>query len=351
MDGHQLRCFLAIAELGSVTRAAGRLEIAQPTLSQVLLRLEDELGVRLFERTARGVLLTDPGRVFQEHARVILRDMDRARAEVQRPDAAAPAAVSIALTSSVSSLIGTRLLIAAGASMPNVSVRLDEAFSGHVRDWLEEGRIELGVLYHADVLRHLSVRRLAVEECCLVGPPGRFAAGDRHGLAPEPVSLTAPLPGPLIMPTRGHGLRQLVEREARAQGAALDVAVELDSLNHIRALVAGGHGYTVLSHSAVQEDLVAGRLSAAPLGIPTIRRPIYLVRNPTRAITRASVRVEDLLVSLLRGMVEDGTWRAEWVAADAAETGAVETDALETGAPPAGPEQQPRPAPEAGRAG
>ena len=55
MDGHPLRCFLATAELGSVTRAAGRLEVAQPTLSQILLRLEDELGVRLFERTARGV--------------------------------------------------------------------------------------------------------------------------------------------------------------------------------------------------------------------------------------------------------------------------------------------------------
>ncbi len=58
MDGHQLRCFLATAELGSVTRAAGRLDIAQPTLSQILLRLEEELGIKLFERTARGVLLT-----------------------------------------------------------------------------------------------------------------------------------------------------------------------------------------------------------------------------------------------------------------------------------------------------
>ena len=90
MDGHQLRCFLAIAELGSLTRAAGRLDIAQPTLSQILLRLEDELGVKLFERTARGVNLTDQGRIFQEHARIILRDMDRARAEVQRHDSRRP---------------------------------------------------------------------------------------------------------------------------------------------------------------------------------------------------------------------------------------------------------------------
>ncbi len=315
MDGHQLRCFLATAELGSVTRAAGRLDIAQPTPSQILLRLEDELGIKLFERTARGVHLTDPGRVFQEHARIILRDMDRARAGVRLHDAA-PAAVSIGLPSSISGMVGARLVVAARERLPNVSVRLDEAFSGHIRAWLEEGRIELGVLHHADALHHLSVRRLAVEECCLVGPPGRFGPRGRHGMAPAPVSLAGPHPRPLILPTREHGLRQLVEREARAQGAELEVEIELDSLNHIRTLVSAGHGYSVLSHSAVQDDLAAGRLSAAPLGRPAIRRPIYLVRNPTRAVTRASVRVEDLLVSLLQGMIEDGTWLAEWVAED-----------------------------------
>ena len=323
MDGHQLRCFLATAELGSVTRAAARLDIAQPTLSQILLRLEDELGIKLFERTARGVHLTDPGRVFQEHARVILRDMDRARAEVRLQDAGtAPAAVSIGLPSSISSLAGARLVVAARERLPNVSVRLDEAFSGHIRTWLEEGRIELGVLHHADALHHLSVRRLAVEDCCLVGPLGRFGPPGLHGIAPDPVSLAETHPRPLIMPTREHGLRQLVEREARAQGTELKVDIELDSLNHIRTLVSAGHGYSVLSHSAVQEDLAAGRLSAAPLGRPAIRRPIYLVRNPTRAVTRASVRVEDLLVSLLQGMAANGTWLADWVAEDVAAAGA-----------------------------
>jgi LysR family nitrogen assimilation transcriptional regulator len=319
VDGHQLRCFLATAELGSVTRAAGRLDIAQPTLSQILLRLEDELGIKLFERTARGVLLTDPGRIFQEHARVILRDMDRARAEVRVHDAvAAAAAVTVGLPSSISTLVGARLVVAARERLPNVSVHLDEAFSGHIRAWLEEGRIELGILHHADALQHLSVRRLAVEDCCLVGPPGRFGPPGRHGIAPEPVSLAGSHPRPLIMPTRGHGLRRLVEGEARAQGADLEVEIELDSLNHIRTLVSAGHGYSVLSHSAVQEDLATGRLSAAPLGRPAIRRSVYLVRNPTRAVTRASVRVEDLLVSLLHGMAADGTWLAEWVAEDVA---------------------------------
>ena len=82
----------------------------------------------------------------------------------------------------------------------------------------------------------------------------------------------------------------------------------------LRTLVAAGHGYTVLSHSAVLEDLAAGRLAAARLKRPVIRRPIYLARNPTRAITRASVHAEDLLVSLLAGMISEAGWQAEWIA-------------------------------------
>lgn len=314
MDAHQLRCFLATAELGSITRAAERLAIAQPTLSQILLRLEDELGVRLFERLARGVRATDAGRIFREHARLILRDMDRAKLEVRQPDAGVPASVSIGLPSSVSTMVGARFIMAARECLPEVAIHLDEAFSGHIREWLEEGRIELGILHHAEALEHLSVRRLAVEDCCLVGPPGHFGPPGPRGIAAQSASLAGNAFSPLILPTRNHGLRQLVERETQAQGMSLSVGIELDSLNHIRTLVAGGHGFTVLSHSAVLDDLEAGRLSAAPLGRPVIRRPIYLVRSPIRAVTRASVRTEDLLVSLLHGMASSGTWQAEWVA-------------------------------------
>ncbi|MBW6401280.1 hypothetical protein KPL78_25710 [Roseomonas sp. HJA6] len=93
----------------------------------------------------------------------------------------------------------------------------------------------------------------------------------------------------------------------------LDAGIELDSLNHIRTLVAAGHGFAALSHSAVLDDLATGRLAAAPLGRPVIRRPIYLVRSPPRAVTRSSARVENLLVAMLQGMALNGTRQAEWI--------------------------------------
>jgi LysR family nitrogen assimilation transcriptional regulator len=316
VDEHQLRCFLAIAESGSVSRASAQIDIPQPTLSQILLRLEDELRIKLFARTSRGVSPTEAGRIFQEHARNILKEMQRAREEVHGRDAIAHATVAVGLPSSISTLLAARLVIAVRESLGGISVRLDEAASGHIRDWLEHGGIELGVLHHVDALRHLSVRRLAIEDLLLIGPPGRFGPPDRHGVAQGQIALPADEACPLMLPSRRHDLRQFVEREALAQGVELNVEVELEALAHIRTLVSMGSGYSVLSHSAVQEDLAAGRLSAVRIVRPVLRRSVYLVRNPTRVITSASVRVEDLMVSMLKAMVANGTWLAEWVGPD-----------------------------------
>jgi LysR family nitrogen assimilation transcriptional regulator len=292
MDQNQLRCFLAIAELGSVSRAAARLDIAQPSLSQILLRLEDELGTKLFERTSRGVSPTEAGRIFQEHARNLLAAMQRAREEVHRRDAFAHATVAVGLPSSISMLLGVRLVIAAREQLKNVSIHLDEAMSGHIREWLERGSIEIGILHHINALRHLSIRRLAVEELFLIGPPRRFGPS-QHGIAQGQIPVPITELRQLILPSRQHGLRQFVDDEAQAQGIELNPDI-------------------VLSHAAVRDDLMAGHLSAIRMTWPVFRRTIYLVRNPSHVVTSASVRVEDLMVSMMREMVANGTWLAEW---------------------------------------
>jgi LysR family transcriptional regulator, nitrogen assimilation regulatory protein len=316
MDEHQLRCFLAIAELGSVSRAAARIDIAQPTLSTILLRLEDEVGVRLFNRGSRGVAATEAGRIFQEHARNILKAMQRARDEIRQPDSFAATTVSVGLPSSLSMLVGARLVVAARERLGGVALYLGEALSGHIRDWLEKGEIELAILHEVDALRHLSVRRLGTEEIFLIGPPDRFGPPDRLGVAPGEI----PFPGadaqPLILPGRRHALRQFVDRTALARGSMLEVAIEIDSLPHIKTLIAAGHGYSILSHATVRDELAAGRLSAIRFAPPTLERAFYLVRNPGHVVTRASVGVEDLLVTMLRDMVADGTWLARWAGPD-----------------------------------
>src|SRR5215472_4217005 len=82
MEVHQLRYFCAVAEAGSFTRAAEREQVAQPSLSQQILKLEEELGVRLFDRLGRSVRLTDLGQIFLPRARAILNELKTAKEEV-----------------------------------------------------------------------------------------------------------------------------------------------------------------------------------------------------------------------------------------------------------------------------
>jgi LysR family nitrogen assimilation transcriptional regulator len=311
MDAWQLRNFMLIAECGSITAAADRLGITQPSLSQQVRRLEDELGVALFDRTARGVALTEVGRLFQEHALIILKDIQRAREEVRRHDTAPSGEVVLGMPASTSQLLGVPLLIAARERFPQIALRLRESLSGAIRGWLEGGRVDLAVLYDAEGAKHLSVKRIADETLFLIGPAGEFGEQDARGVAISPVAAARLSGMQLVLPSAAHGLRRLIDRQAGARDLDVKAQIEIDSLSQIRALVAAGQGYSVLSHAAVATELLEGRLSAARITGVDLRRSVSLVRNPTQAITRASVAIEDLALALLRDMIADGRWITE----------------------------------------
>lgn len=304
MDTRQLRVFLKIAEMGSITRAANALDLAQPSLSQQLLRLEDEVGSKLFRRTARGVTMTEAGLVFEDHARRILRCSEQALEEMQRFKGEALAKVTLAMPFSVSKLLGVQLAEATMQEAPSVSLRLVEAFSGQVRAMLDEGSIDLGLLYDVEPLDHLSVERLSSEELFLVGPPGRLGGVDSRSTVGDLSAL------PLILPGPQHGLRQFLDREAQRLGFRLRVVSEIDSLQHIAGLVSDGHGYTILPLSAVEGEIQAGAVSAASVGDGAFRRTLCLARRSGAAVSDASRRVAEVTVKTVARMTARRSSRA-----------------------------------------
>lgn len=316
MDEIQLRNFMMICRCASITEAADRLGIAQPSLSQQLLRLEDEFGTKLFRRTSRGVAATDAGRMLQEHAATILQAMNRAREEVQGAEHVPQGQVAIGLPGTASLILGVPLLIAARASLPLVNIHVREAMSGTIRRWLEEGRIELGVLYDAEGLRHLASKVIARETLLLVGPAGAFGDADEFGIAVEPVAQNVLHGQDFILPSVSHGLRKLIERQLHMENLSLSVTTEIDSLAHTKTLVAAGLGYTLLSHAAIRAELTSGELSAAHIAGIDLSRSVSFVRNPAQRLTRASIEVEDLAAELLRDMIADGQWLATPVYGD-----------------------------------
>lgn len=308
MDTRHLRAFLKIAETRSISRAAETLGIAQPSLSQQLLRLEDEVGVPLFRRSARGVTLTEAGRIFLEHARQLLRGSEQAIEEVRQFKAEPAGAVALAVPHTVSRLVGVDLVEGVIRTAPQISLRLTESFSTSIRSRLEEGEVDLGLLHDRDSFRHLAARPLVREELFLIGPAGRFVPGE-DGFA---VASPAEIDGlDLIAPGHRQGLRGFLQQEAARMGFSFNLALQIDAVGNVAALVERGHGMTVLPLPAVAEEVAAGRLSVARIGDGSIQRTLCLVRNPAQVVTHASLLVEDLLIRCMAAAIAEGRWNAE----------------------------------------
>jgi LysR family nitrogen assimilation transcriptional regulator len=307
VDTRHLRSFLKIAEKGSISRAAVSLGIAQASLSQQLLRLEDEVGFSLFRRTARGVTLTETGRIFQEQARNILRVTELAIEDARQVTAEARGPVILAVPYSISRLAGVALVEAFRRHAPRLSFHLVEAFTGQIRGWLDAGKVDLGVLHDLGALRHLSSRRLASEELFLIGPPNRY--GTLEVMSTVPITELASLP--MILPGLSNGLRQLIQQETERLGVTVRVHQEIDAMGHIGSLVARGHGFSILPLSAVADALAPGQVSIARIQDGSIKRTLCLARNISQVVTHASVRCEDLTIKVLSRLIEKGVWRAE----------------------------------------
>lgn len=314
MDIRQLRYFVSIAEYGSLSAAADCLHVAQPSLSQHVRRVEEELGIQLLVRSPRGVTLTDSGRLFYEHAKTIVNQMEAAIADVRSHSAQAIGPVSFGFTGSAANALAIPLVETIRLEHPRIVLRAMEAMSGDVQKWLSEGAIDLGILYDINEVRHLLVRPLLTERMYLIcaswdweGPVGP------DGFAQTEVSLADCASMDVILPSRSHGLREMIDRASSHLGFKFQSPVELDSLAQMKVLVERGSGRTILPHSAVSQEVQRGALVMVPIVDPDIVRTVYLVKNPERPPTRASIEVEKTCIAIVGELVRKGLWHGELV--------------------------------------
>ncbi len=308
MDVKQLRYFTAIAEQRSLSAAAYRVGIAQPSLSQHVIKLEEELGVALLVRSPRGVTLTESGELLVKRAREIVLAINRATEEVRLSGGEPRGAVTFGLPSSVSMVLSVPLAETVRLTLPAVQLRVAEAMSGFIQAWLEEESIDIGMLYDVSAIRHMHIRALMSEELYFFSAPDAWPLKTPPGQA---VALADIASLDLVLPSQTHGLRAMIDRFARSSGLAVEVAVEMDALTQIKILVARGSGYTILAPAAAQDLVDRGELVTALIVQPVMRRPVYLVRSPGRLVTRASLEVERVTLEVIGDLVERGIWKAE----------------------------------------
>jgi len=306
MDIRQLRYFIQVAERGSFSRAADHLRVAQPALSKHIQEMESELGVRLLDRSARGVSTTEAGERLLAHAHRILAEFAEIPDSV-RGEATPRGEVRLGLPGTVSELVATPLIEAARARYPQLRIRIVEAMSGYIREWLMRGEIDLAIVYSAGDPRGLAVRHVLSEEICLFAAPKALAGPPPHG---REIALGPAAALPLILPGPRHGLRELLDDRAGAAGVALDPAIEIDSYSQIKSLAQRGLGFGVLPRMAVEHERRARAFRLWRFD-PQITRDVYLAYSTDRSLRNASRAVAGLAWDILRGLVREGAWAAE----------------------------------------
>lgn len=305
MDIKQLKYFIAIAEEGSLSAASSRLHVAQPSLSQHVIKVEEELGVKLVERSPRGIVLTEPGQILLKHAREITASMDICRESVRQSAGLPQGPVTIGIPGSVSMVLAVPLAETVRVDLPLVKLRAIEAMSGFIRNWLEDQTIDLGFLYEVGDLKHCDVQQLVAEDLHFFSAPDNWPLASRPG---EPVRLADIQSLDLILPSQQHGLRQTIERYGRTAGCSFNVVIEMDALSQIKELVVRGSGYTILTPAAAHDRLQHNELVMSRIVDPVIPRSVYLVRNKAKPMTQACRAVERVTIDVVRDLVQRKIW-------------------------------------------
>ena len=304
MELRQLRYYVAIVDHGSLSRAAVVLHVAQPALTQQLRQLEDELGAKLLHRSAQGVLCTDAGKVFYEHAQAILKQVADARSAVTQSTTRPSGSVTLGLPHSISGALALPLLMATRASYPEITLQLTEELSGNLADQLKSGRINLAVLFDDGQLGAFTSTPLIEEDLVFICRAG--SAFDPGG---ESVAFADALAQTLILPAQQQGVRPRIENAARAAGLALASVIEINSIAILKSALLADMGATLLPAAPLQDQIDSGALVARPLHSPALARSVTLCASKNIPLTNAAAAVGKLVHQVTRDLCDSGGWR------------------------------------------
>ena len=297
MDLKQLEYFVRVAELGSFTRAAQVLGIAQPALSRQVRLLEVELRQNLLVRNGRGATPTEAGQLLLEHGRGILHQVERAREELSRVRTGLAGKVAVGLPPSIARVLTVPLTRAFRQKLPQAQLSISEGLSTAMLENLQSGRLDIALLYNPSPLQGLEYTPLMQEELVLVQPRPPGLAEDPP---PPPLPLKALAELPLVIPSRPNAVRMRIESALAEQQAKPQIELEIDGVAAILDLVADGAGYAVLSRNAVKHSIRPSAFSTRTLGQPALSIELTTAISALRPTTLTQQATLELLREITR---------------------------------------------------
>jgi LysR family nitrogen assimilation transcriptional regulator len=303
MELRQLRYFVAIVDHGSLSRAALVLHVAQPALTQQLRQLEDELGVQLLHRSAQGVLSTDAGKVFYEHAQAILKQVADARSAVTQSAERPSGGVTLGLPHSISGALALPLLTAARATYPQITLQLTEELTGNLSEQLKSGRVNLAVLFDDGQLTQFATTALVEEQLRFIcRADAAFALGE------QALTLERALQTTLILPGLQHGVRPRIESVVRAAGLKVSNVIEINSIAILKSAILADMGATLLPSAPVLDELQRGTMRAHDVRAPAISRTVVLCASKNIPLTNAASAISRLVRQVSAELCAGAKW-------------------------------------------
>jgi LysR family hydrogen peroxide-inducible transcriptional activator len=248
MELQQLRYVSAIAETGSFSRAAERCQVAQPSLSQQVLKLENDLGAKLFDRLGRSIRLTDAGRAFLPHARSILSQVETARSSVADHCEDVRGSVAVGVIPTIAPYMMPRYTTAFAKKYPEAKLRIVEETTPVLVESLRDLSVDLAIL--ALPLRHkdLELVPLRTEPLFVVLPRNHPRAGA------EVLALKEIRGESFVMLRDGHCFRDLSITTCIRARITPRIAFESDQFSSLFAMVAAGVGISLVPEMAIDRN-------------------------------------------------------------------------------------------------
>jgi LysR family transcriptional regulator, nitrogen assimilation regulatory protein len=290
VDLKQLEYFVRVVELGSFTRAAAMLHVAQPALSRQVRQLELELRTPLLVRNGRGVTTTPSGERLLEHGRGILRQVARAKQDIEDANTKRAGRIAIGMPASIAEALTTPLIERLRRELADATITVLQGRSTQLQEWLWSGRLDMAVLFDAPASPLLESTDLLIERLYLV-------SSKSNASGPKSIQVKDLPNYPMIISSRPNTVRIVVDSELARIGQKLNLAFEIDAVGTTFELVSGGYGHTIRS-------LRTKRTNAAKHLIyrPIIKPNLYIRMQLVLPARRLNNPVLDAAIALLRDL-------------------------------------------------
>lgn len=299
VDFKKLKSFVKIIDTGSVSRAASILRVAQPALSQQIASLEQHFKHQLLIRSNVGITPTEAGLILYRHAQIMLKQIEQTQTDIDQSARSISGRVSIGLaTYSSSSALSLPLIKEMRQRFPDITVHINDSFGHILSELIMTGKMDMALIYTSDPIKGVNLQPLFREEMFLVSPADMEL--------PEKAGSTLPLSAldgrAMLLPSKGHFLRRLIDDALGRARSKPEVISEVESVPALAAAVLDGLGSTILPASVVLETASFRGAQLHPLNKPVIDATVSLCTSDHLPLSEPALAARSVLLDIVAKM-------------------------------------------------